>query len=392
MDRDSFLKENRHNVVLTGPPRSGTTLTCYLLNKLPNTLALHEPIRPFSFADPKADAQDILSAMKGFFDEQRHSVTERGIAQSKHVRGRIPTDPYAAAGDRGGRIRYQLIREGPEHGEIVVDKETFTPDFWLIIKDPATLSALLPLLSGWFPCHAVVRNPLAILGSWNSVNHAARAGRSPVAERYDKRLKQKLDALDGRVERQLLLLDWWFRRVRDHLPSENVLRYEKLCSSGGKALAIVNPAARHLDETINPRNSNPAYDRGEMLALGGRLLSSEGAYWHFYSRQDVEDVMATYFDGEIEELLARLKVPPYGRGYADAAAGREARPQVRFEDGFVGMQEEIDYHAGYREASYELIVGRIDPADEARRCGWIQQANDLPPLEERRTRALSPSR
>lgn len=30
------------NVVLTGLPRSGTTLVCYLLNKLPDTVALSE--------------------------------------------------------------------------------------------------------------------------------------------------------------------------------------------------------------------------------------------------------------------------------------------------------------------------------------------------------------
>lgn len=34
------------NIVLTGPGRSGTTLTCYLLNMLPDTVALSEPIAP----------------------------------------------------------------------------------------------------------------------------------------------------------------------------------------------------------------------------------------------------------------------------------------------------------------------------------------------------------
>jgi hypothetical protein len=43
---------NRNNVVLTGTGRSGTTLVCYLLNKLPNTEAPSEPIAPGKFDEP----------------------------------------------------------------------------------------------------------------------------------------------------------------------------------------------------------------------------------------------------------------------------------------------------------------------------------------------------
>jgi len=34
------------DIILTGIARSGTTLTCALLNKLPQTVALHEPMNP----------------------------------------------------------------------------------------------------------------------------------------------------------------------------------------------------------------------------------------------------------------------------------------------------------------------------------------------------------
>lgn len=36
---------NENNIILTGLPRSGTTLSVHLLNKLPNTVGLHEPIK-----------------------------------------------------------------------------------------------------------------------------------------------------------------------------------------------------------------------------------------------------------------------------------------------------------------------------------------------------------
>lgn len=34
------------DIILTGIARSGTTLSCSLLNKLPQCVALHEPMNP----------------------------------------------------------------------------------------------------------------------------------------------------------------------------------------------------------------------------------------------------------------------------------------------------------------------------------------------------------
>ena len=40
-ENEGIVRE-RH-IVITGPGRSGTTLTCYLLNRLPNTVTLAKP-------------------------------------------------------------------------------------------------------------------------------------------------------------------------------------------------------------------------------------------------------------------------------------------------------------------------------------------------------------
>jgi hypothetical protein len=41
----------RQTVLITGTPRSGTTLVCHLLNQLPDTVALNEPMQPRHFND-----------------------------------------------------------------------------------------------------------------------------------------------------------------------------------------------------------------------------------------------------------------------------------------------------------------------------------------------------
>jgi len=40
---------NPHNIILKEIPRSGTTLVCHLINKLPNFVALHEPMLPSQY-------------------------------------------------------------------------------------------------------------------------------------------------------------------------------------------------------------------------------------------------------------------------------------------------------------------------------------------------------
>lgn len=153
------------------------------------------------------------------------------------------------------------------------------------------LTALLPTLVDSFPCFAVVRNPLSILGSWTSVNHHARLGHSPAAERYDTVLEKQLASMDDRIGRQLHLLSWWFDKLSRTLSDERVVRYEAIVESGGKALSAIVPEAASLNERLESRNLNAVYNRDQLRRLGRRLLESEGAYWYFYSREDVEELL-----------------------------------------------------------------------------------------------------
>lgn len=362
---------HRRNIVLTGPPRSGTTLACWLLNKVPNTLALVEPIRPFGFVDPKADPEEIRGAMARFFNRQRRMAQELGVVQSKNVEGVVTSDPYASSTSSDG-LRYQRAREGEELGDIAVGGRTLGAGFWLAVKDPATLSALLPVLVGHFPCYAIVRNPLAILASWNSVNHAARDGHSPVAERYDETLREELAAIPDRRARQLRLLDWWFSRLRDFLPDGCVIRYEDVIASGGKALAAINPSARALNETLRSKNLNPLYRRDEGWDFGEALIESEGAYWSFYRRE------------EVEILLSGKTRTSYQIGYTDAALGRELRALVGGRRDTSLASDEIEYHAGYAGALDDLAAGYYDPAEVVRDRGWASPQQRVAPLTERR--------
>jgi hypothetical protein len=181
--------------------------------------------------------------------------------------------------------------KGMEKGKVVVDKE-LKKNFFLVVKQPALFSALLPVLAQSFPCYAIVRNPLSVLGSWNSVDHKVREGHSRGAELYDEGLRRELASTEDRFDRQSILLSWWYERFYTILDEHHIIRYEDIVSSGGGALSAITPAAQTLQEPLSSQNLNALYDREEMLMLGRTLLDREGAYWRFYTRESVETLIA----------------------------------------------------------------------------------------------------
>ena len=274
----------QRDVLVTGLPRSGTTLTCHLLHNLPDTVALHEPMDFHRFSVERGREQ-MCEDIERFLRRQRRSILEDGRAVSKHVGGKVPDNPIGTArNDQGKR---QSIAD---KGEIAIDKP-LDPDFMLVVKHNSSFTALLDSLAPRFNVFGVIRNPLAVLSSWNSVAIPVGRGHIPAAEEVDPELARRLGEIDDVIDRQIHILDWFFGRYRDLLPQGHVLRYEEVVASRGKALQVVNPKAADLDENLESRNKSKLYGADAMRSLGSRLLASEGAYWSFYPRESVEDLI-----------------------------------------------------------------------------------------------------
>lgn len=272
------------DIILTGIARSGTTLACTLLNRLPDTVALHEPMSPGMLAGLSVP-EGVNDRIAAFFALQRRSLLERGEANSRGIDGTIPDNPYAATPGPNG-LRSSVVREG-----IVRFDKPLDAAFRLVIKHPSCFTALLGSLTQRFPCHALVRNPLAVLLSWQTTEANWNNGRQPAAEIFDDDLRSRLDAEPDRLGRQLAMLSWSFGQYARHLPPEAVIRYEELVATGGRTLDRVAPAAGTLVEPLQSRNANPVYGGLDVAAIGRRLLATGGPQWDFYSRAAVRELV-----------------------------------------------------------------------------------------------------
>lgn len=277
------------NLVLTGLPRSGTTLCCSLLGSAPDTVALFEPMRVGALpADDPTRAVDMVAR---FFADSRNSLLERGTGLSQQVGGLVPDNPMTDRRNAAGlRVRDATL------GEIRVDK-TLSPGFTLVVKHNAAFTALLPALADRFEARAVVRNPLAVLASWNSVDLPVARGRVPAGERLDPALGASLAAEPALHRRQLLILNWFCERFSLTLPEARILRYEEVVASGGVALG----AAFGVDvpqATLTARNASRNYDP-ELCRVLARLLRADRGAWRIL-----------YSDADVDRLEAELLAAP----------------------------------------------------------------------------------
>lgn len=279
----TILQKLNHSpspILLTGIPRSGTTLVCKLLNSLPDIVALHEPMDVMQFRG-KTTGQ-IVHQINQFAYDNRKSILETRQAVSKHVNGSVPDN--AIEGEIGGEIR----KPHCSHGQIKIEKE-LTGDFSLAIKHNAAFTALLDQLESRFLCFGIIKNPFTVLISWMTVDMAVHYGRTPVGEALDPGLMERLDGICDQVDRQIELIKWFFDRFQIYLPFDQIIRYEDVISTRGKCLKSIIPSAIQLNEHLEFQAKYRLVSSEKIALVGERILNSISSFSKHYTSLEIKN-------------------------------------------------------------------------------------------------------
>ena len=274
-------KSMARDIVLAGIPRSGTTLACVLLNQVPNTVALNEPF-PMGGLVSQPNAHSQVEWLKNCFAETRDSLQKTGSAFCKAKDGQLRTNPFAEH-PSGNGLRQDVFAK-----QLVFFPSPRSGDFTLVAKHPNAFTVLLPILSPHFECFAVVRNPLAVLLSWNCTDASWLDGHVPAAEQLDRGLREGLEKIESALDRQLFILSHYFLTIRQSLPGNRVVLYEDLILTGGGALFGIAPQAVDLRCALTNFNSNPAYDKSQVNRFARHLLERASSWAPFYIEGDIE--------------------------------------------------------------------------------------------------------
>jgi hypothetical protein len=269
--------------LLSAIPRSGSSLCCRLAGELPDTVALSEPMSLLEF-DGLSEVAEAVSHIESFAADSRVRIREQGVARSVHVSGQLDDSRVEARADASG-----LRLPQGEQGEIRITKP-LTENYQLLIKHNALFAALMPQLSQRFDCLALVRNPLAVLVSWQTVDLPVNRGQVPAGERYAPQLRERLALEPAVLQKQLLILDWFFTQYHKFLPAAKILKYETLVQSGGEALfaALGHPGASR-PALENQNVSHRCTDESIRQLLSG-LMSAQGQWCAFYSPRECEEL------------------------------------------------------------------------------------------------------
>lgn len=269
---------NARNIALTGVPRAGTTLACRLLGQCRNTVALFEPMPVLAL--PRA--HDLaLAQVLDFYREVRTRIARERTAPSKVRGGAVPDNLYGEA-DSDGRRPLQA-----HPGQLHLPAN-LPDDFTLLIKHNAAFTALLPALATQLDTFAIVRNPLAVIASWQSVALPVQQGHVPAGEWLDPQLAARLDACTDVLERQLRVLDWFFRQFHAHLPRHRVLRYEDIVASQGTLLHARIGMDGTADTTLRAHNPLARRDAAAIETVRGALRAFPGAWRHWYEPDEID--------------------------------------------------------------------------------------------------------
>lgn len=219
------------------------------------------------------------------FANQRAAVKDEGKVKGLAVDGRLADDHYAPAPGPDG-FRPQVAVQGErwldrrKGGYAMVQKQA--------IQGVFSLGSLPGDLETW----AVVRNPLATLVSWTTVDAGvAQRGRSAAVDRILPDVGNQLEQIPDIADRQVALIHRVYQQLADHLPRERVIRYEDIVATGGVSLSAMVPAAAGLSAALESRNLNPIYEPKTMMKLGEKLLDSEGAAWSFHRKAEVDALL-----------------------------------------------------------------------------------------------------
>lgn len=272
------------NIILTGLPRSGSSMLCVWMSKHPDVIALNEGLK----LGEKPDGSSIADFVAAEFDRIRDQILTTGTAPARHKGGQQVDNHFSTGNDR------KLLLE---KSDIDVGRPT-TKTFGLAFKHNASFAIALPQLVSQFGASSIfatIRNPLSVLGSWGSVPIPVGQGRIRNLNTWAPELNEQLNLTENISEKQLLILNYFFAQFAEWLPRNQMIRYEDLCAEPAETLGQAFPQWDWTDLGLHPttnRNANPDYNRDELKRTAEMLLSSgPDAPWRaFYDDVDIEHV------------------------------------------------------------------------------------------------------
>lgn len=260
------------NTLITGIPRSGTTLVTSIVDSLSNTVALNEPLShaTWPMEHPEASAEDYVTYIKRDFEQLRKSILNtHSVYDWRDEKGNPVTDYYKS-------------KNAPKLKPLNLESRHLTPGFRLAVKHNAPYLAVLDKLAKPpdFTLLVVIRNPIDVIYSWRSLNIPISRGKLPHGIFYWPELKDITDAKIPLIEKQVRIYDLLCKKIAESQQALRLIRYESLIQNDINLPALLGGS---YAQNIIPVKATSKPLPSEYITSVKSLLASHAQYYaHFY--------------------------------------------------------------------------------------------------------------
>jgi hypothetical protein len=245
------------NILLTGVPRSGTTLLAALMDGAPDSVALNEPKWQYDWAEHHRDqgAPAFVNWLANDF----------AVTREKLLRG-IPIEERRGADGAPVTNYYRRDTQETTYRMLHFTRPGLSPDFTLAMKQNGLYLGTLPKLveCGLFTIIAIVRHPVGVISSWNRSPIPQREGRIPGASLYWEKMRDLTNMPIELLEKQVRMMDLMCQRLHDLRDHIRVVRHEDVTADPG-ILEDFIPGAAGRGAKLIRRTPTPAPD-AEIIA------------------------------------------------------------------------------------------------------------------------------
>jgi len=274
------------DLIITGLPRSGTTLAAAIIDQAPDSLCLSEPDGHADLMNQAASPGDFVISLCQEFKAVRRTVLGGGSVLDRRRADGAPITNYFSDPLPDGQRETVFTIPG-------VTRSGLSADFVLGVKHNALYTAVLPEIvqSGRFRTIAIVRDPVPVLMSWRTLDLPISRGRLPAGERFWPELAALGGADIDLTEKQIRICDLLLRRFAQLAGRIAVIPYEVFVADPAQLLAaagIRQPAPSQIIGITRPplrgdedRRKAALADRIRQVIAEGQLTGIVRYYPHY---------------------------------------------------------------------------------------------------------------
>lgn len=214
--------------ILTGPPRSGTSLTAALLTRKPNVLVANEPV---VVGDPLLALGEPAELLRGYV----HTVARQALTKGTLTTKADPEETSKATTDTANKGAVRL--------EVPVNIDRSKPLCVAVKHTIPFMEFFEELVAGWPELKVIVlvREPGPTIRSWRETSYGWQPGLDGPKEGLQRRMYKLVPRSDSPLERRAhlwkLLVERAEKQAREHPDQVLLQRYEQLRDDPRRILA-----------------------------------------------------------------------------------------------------------------------------------------------------------